>query len=157
MKEFSDFGAFARYLATLPALHNIAMHKASELSAKLVQDTAQGKMGNYQPRSGPFNKWSELADVTKQQRVELGFTENDPLLRTGALRDSITHEIDTLPPFITVAAIGSDSDIAVDQELGTNRIPPRPFLGPAMYENEQAIIHIVMDANADILEGKGLR
>jgi len=49
-----------------------------------------------------------------------------PWLRTGALRASIDHDTDG-----AVAVVGSSSDIAVDQELGTRAIPPRPFLAPA--------------------------
>jgi len=46
-----------------------------------------------------------------------------PWLRTGALRASIGHEVDG-----TVAVVGSSNDVAVDQELGTRTVPPRPFL-----------------------------
>jgi hypothetical protein len=44
-------------------------------------------------------------------------------LRTGALRDSIGHDVDG-----TTVIVGSLSDVAVDQELGTRTDPPRPFL-----------------------------
>jgi hypothetical protein len=46
-----------------------------------------------------------------------------PWLRTGMLRASIGHDIDGI-----VAVVGSSSDVAVDQELGTRTDPPRPFL-----------------------------
>ncbi len=46
-----------------------------------------------------------------------------PWLRTGGLRASIGHEVDG-----NVGVIGSSSDVAVDQELGTRSVPPRSFL-----------------------------
>jgi hypothetical protein len=52
-----------------------------------------------------------------------GEDHSAPWLRTGALRESIGHEVNG-----AVAVIGSSSDVAVDQELGTRAIPPRPFL-----------------------------
>ncbi len=49
-----------------------------------------------------------------------------PWLRTGTLRDSISATFDN-----ATAVVGSTSPVAVDQELGTATIPPRPFFGPA--------------------------
>lgn len=49
-----------------------------------------------------------------------------PALRTGALRASITQHADA-----SGAVIASISPVAVHQEFGTARIPPRPFLAPA--------------------------
>jgi len=49
-----------------------------------------------------------------------------PWLRSGALRDSLAHSVEE-----SQAVIGSDSEVAVDQELGTRSVPPRPFLAPA--------------------------
>ncbi len=58
-----------------------------------------------------------------------GFPANNPLLRSGELRDSITMRSDG-----NGAIIGSPLDIALYQENGTEHIPPRPFLGPAAGE-----------------------
>ncbi len=46
-----------------------------------------------------------------------------PWLRTGGLRDSITHKVED-----GAAVVGSTKPVAVFQELGTSAIPPRPFL-----------------------------
>jgi phage gpG-like protein len=57
-----------------------------------------------------------------------------PWLRTGSLRGSVSSQIDD-----ATALIGSDDPIAVDQELGTRTIPPRPFLSStAAAEGERA-------------------
>lgn len=48
-----------------------------------------------------------------------------PWARTGALRDSIAATANGLE-----AAVGSNDPAAAPQEMGTSRIPPRPFLAP---------------------------
>lgn len=105
-----------------------------------MKKTAKKKLGEYQEQAGPFVKWAELADSTKADRVRLGFSENDPLLRTGDLRDSIEHMVDE-----SEVQIGSNSDIAVYQELGTSHIPPRSFLGGAVADEIPAILDILGD------------
>lgn len=76
-------------------------------------------------------EWPALAPSTIAEKERLGYTgqvsATDPLLRTGAMRDSIKIEVEGLE-----MAVGSGDKIAAYQELGTKHIPPRPFLGPAM-------------------------
>ena len=43
------------------------------------------------------------------------------------MRDGIEHSVSD-----NTVTVGSELDIAEYQELGTDRIPPRPFIGPAM-------------------------
>ncbi len=131
MKEFSSFGAFGRHLAALAVVGEEVTHHIVENAAKIIQNDAQKKIGEYQDYAGPFAAWDELADSTKDDRVRLGFSENDPLLRTGELRDSITYDARG-----NEAAVGSDSIIAMYQELGTETIPARSFLGGAAYESK---------------------
>lgn len=78
-----------------------------------------------------------------------GFEENEPLLRTGELRDSIEHAVGA-----GEAAIGSNNDKAVWQELGTDKIPPRSFLGSAAVENAEAVKKIVGETIVIALVGK---
>lgn len=100
------------------------------LGGKVAQD-AKDLLGHYhRQNTGPFRPWKELAQSTKVERVYKGFTENEPLLRTGDLRDSISSV-----PTKTGFVVGSTSQIAVYEELGTTKIPPRSFLGLAMYRN----------------------
>ena len=106
-----------------------------------IENTAKNKIGHYQSESGPFQEWPELADSTKADRLNKGYDPDEPLLREGTLRDSIQHEVGGLE-----AVIGSKSDIAAYQEFGTNRIPPRPFIGPAAFENKEKIERIIGEA-----------
>lgn len=55
-----------------------------------------------------------------------GGTHDVPWLRSGALRDSIGHTTAGAE-----AVVGSRDPVAVYQECGTHRDPPRPFLAPA--------------------------
>lgn len=114
---------------TLPA----ARHHALEAAGQIVEDQAKAYLGTYDARP----EWQELADFTKEDRVAKGFPENEPLLRTGELRDSIHHVV-----VGNTAHVGSDDDKAVWQELGTVHIPPRSFLKSAVIASVQHIDHI---------------
>lgn len=118
--------------AILSAQH--AMHQA----AKVVQHDAQERIGQYQAATGPFDAWEELAESTQKDRVNKGYTPDDPLLRDGTLRDSI--EVEAAP---MEAVIGSKLDIAAYQEFGTATVPPRPFLGPAAFDNTEKIQKLI--------------
>lgn len=136
--DFGSLGQFATHLASLDvAVHHETKRGLSKVAA-IIEKEAKSELGVYQPGVGPFPAWQQLADATKQDRLRKGFTENDPLLRSGELRDSISHEVSGHE-----AVIGSTSDVAVFQELGTDKIPARPFLGPAGFKSEGAIRSIL--------------
>jgi hypothetical protein len=67
-------------------------------------------------------------------RERKGFSEDDPLLRTGEQRDSYEHDIDG-----KIAYIGSTLDKALYSELGTSKEPPRPVLLPSVTTNKEKI------------------
>ena len=112
-----------------------ALHKAADV----VQAEAKAEIGHYQDRAGPFEAWKELAETTKADRAAHGFAPNDPLLRTGELRDSIKTHVTVHGIGSGEAHIGSDSEIALFQEIGTRKIPPRSFLGGAIVRKLDAI------------------
>ncbi len=103
----------------------------------ILAERAKEYIGNYQ--SG----WAPLAQSTLDGwnghpgKIELGYAPPDnPLLREGNMRDSITGDAG-LVPFGARGVVGSDSKIALWQELGTVKsghqsIPPRPFLATAV-------------------------
>jgi phage gpG-like protein len=138
MRTFNSLGSFAAHLLSRDAAVAFAMQSGLEAVAQRVRDTAREELGTYQPAIGHFDAWPELADSTKADRVAKGFSENDPLLRSGELRESIKAAHNR-----TEAIVGSDSDVALYQELGTNRIPARPFLGPAVLHNEDFIKRVL--------------
>lgn len=143
MREFAGFGEFADYLLSLNAVQTVAVARALDESAALIEKDAKAEIGTYQEAVGPFPAWAPLAPSTVADRVRQGYAPDEPLLREGDLRDSITHETRGLD-----AVVGSNSDIAVYQELGTEHIPPRPFLGPAAVHDERAVVRKLAEAQA---------
>ncbi len=132
--QFTSFGAFALHLVTLQSQQLREQEKGLEKVATAIEKTAKSELGVYQPAAGPFSAWPALAESTKEDRSAKGFPADEPLLRTGTLRNSISHQVKG-----SHAAVGSTSEVMVAQELGTARIPPRPVLGPAAIRNKKVI------------------
>ena len=123
----------------MDALKTIVMAEAGlGRAAKMVQTDAKRRIGAYQDAVGPFSAWGPLAESTEAQKEAAGYSRDQPLLREGDLRDSIVTEHNAME-----AIIGSKMEIARYQEFGTDKIPPRPFIGPAGYENHEKIVKII--------------
>lgn len=161
--NFKDLGSFAVHLVELEIKQVAALHVGLRLIAQLVEASAKAELGTYQPEVGPFPAWQPLSDFTIEQRVKLGYTPDDPLLRSGALRHAITHDVGLLEAVIGVK-IGSGtnpegvelSEVAVWMEFGTRIAPPRPFLGPAAFHNHERIKRILGGAVLSGLLGGSL-
>jgi len=135
MKEFSSFGAFATHLAGIAAHDAAVDHEMMERIAVSVEKKAKEKIGEYQEQAGQFVAWAELAESTKEDRARQGYSENDPGLRSGEMRDSIEHMSS-----ITEAHVGSNDDNMVYFELGTVKQPPRSVLGGTLFEMAPEIV-----------------
>jgi hypothetical protein len=113
-----------RSAAELPALL-LAEHEHNALT---IAAEAAEYIGHELP------EWPPLAPSTVEQKQRLGYvgriSATDPLLRTGEMERSIEGRADA-DGFV----IGSSSKIALYQEMGTSRIPPRPFMALAMQRN----------------------
>lgn len=152
MKEFTSINQFVTHLVAMDAAVVVGLHNGLKQCAVAIEATAKSEFGVYQGEVGHFAGWAPLADATQADRVAKGFTPDDPLLRAGDLRDSVSHEIDALE-----AVVGSDSDVMVYQELGNERLPPRAVLGPAAIRNKALITRTLGHAVADgLLYGSGL-
>lgn len=118
----------------------LAIHEGIEGAAIVIEKAAKAQIGHYLDHDvGPFSEWEDLKDSTVEDKERQGYAPPDnPLLREGDLRDSITHETHGLE-----AIIGSKSKIAAYQEFGTEHIPPRPFIGPAAVESEHKIEELI--------------
>lgn len=121
-----DLERFARELSSASATIATGLEAGFRVIVKEIEETAKEEIGVYQPAYGPFDAWAPLAESTKADRIRSGYTEDDPLLRSGELRDSIESQIVGL-----AAIVGTKSEIGLWQEIGTSHIPPRPFIGPA--------------------------
>jgi phage gpG-like protein len=149
MRSFASPAAFALFATHLVERVERETRTSLEEAARVVQAEAKRSIGDYQPAAGPFAAWAPLAASTQQDRVAKGFTPNDPLLRTGALRDSIGRKVGQRE-----AVVGSDSPIAVYQELGTRTIPPRSFLGGAAVRKTDEVVGILGRRAMAVLRGE---
>lgn len=107
-------------------------HRALERCGKLVTREVYRVIGSYD------YGWPQLAESTQNQRESLGFEPNEPLLRTGRMRDTIWFKVQH-----NEVTIGTDDQIAIWQELGTSRIPPRPFLEGALKAKTPEVLEII--------------
>ena len=146
MASFADVAA--RIASMAAAMKDTQVDVLDEMATR-IQERAKEKIGHYQDESGPFNAWAQLKKSTQRERERHGYTPNDPLLRTGGLRDSIKKAI-----YGSFAVVGSDSMLAVYHEFGTHgpgvgpdgwHDPPRPFLGPAAYESREWVGEVVTE------------
>jgi len=121
-----DLDAFARSIAFASSAIAADLEVKFHGIVKEIEETAKEEIGVYQSAVGPFDAWSPLTESTIAGRISKGYSADEPLLRSGELRDSIESEVVGL-----AAIVGTKSDIGLWQEVGTDRIPPRPFIGPA--------------------------
>ena len=152
MIELHGFLELATKLGEVALAQHEMEHHALERAAKLVEKRAKEKIGEYQEQAGPFIAWPELADWTKEDRLKQGYTENDPGLRSGEMRDSIEHQV-----HVPEAHVGSDDDKLVWFELGTSKQPPRSVLGGAVVDEMEKICNIVGESAVAALVGKGVK
>jgi HK97 gp10 family phage protein len=131
MTEFSLTG-LATFLTEAMVEMDHAKHEALEKAAKIVEDGSKKAIGTYE-----FG-WPPLAESTLEKKAA-----DTPLLETGAMRDSIRHEVEG-----DTARIGSDLDYALYQEVGTSRIPPRSFLMQSAVHHRDEIVHEIGETMA---------
>lgn len=144
-REFTSFNALFTAMKhdvhTTIATSERIMHHAGEV----VKEHAQAQLGHYLDHGGPYpgEPWAPLAESTLARKAH-----DTPLVETGELHDSIevtaSHKHAEIGVKSRIGARGIDiGDIAVWQEYGTARIPPRPFMGPALHENQKEIVEMI--------------
>lgn len=130
---------FAKFLGEMAEKAEEPAHRELDKAARIVQRRAKKDIGHYQQNTGPFASWAPLAASTIADKQRQGYAPPDsPLLREGNLRDSIERRVEG-----NEAVVGSDSEVAVFQELGTQTIPPRSFLGVAAFQEAEAVAHVL--------------
>jgi hypothetical protein len=153
MKEFTSLEAFAMHIGELVVKEKLAEVAALNKAAKLVQKEAKAELGTYQSEIGDIMGWAELADSTKADRLRQGYTENDPGLRSGEMRDSIqTTTMEGEGGY--VAYVGSDDQNMVYFELGTEKQPPRSVLAGSALRKEKEVHEIIGQAVHNVLMGR---
>lgn len=138
MKNFTSLGQFAAHLAKLSAVGPEVVNLAADKCGKVVEESAKAEIGNpwmYGRQFGDFPQWEPLADSTEAEKARKGYPADAPLLRTGEMRDSISHTAEG-----GKVVVGAEDEKMVYHEFGTEHIPPRPVLGPALYMNQNRIL-----------------
>lgn len=124
---------------------------ALEKVGHIIERRAKVKIGEYQAEAGPFAAWAELADSTKADRVRQGYSEDEPGLRSGGMRDSIESTVE-----VPEVQTGSNDDKLVFFEMGTRNQPPRSVLGGAVVDEMDKIIDTIGHAVHASLIGEGV-
>lgn len=149
MKSFGSLMDMSLHLAAQVPVIALELERGLGRVAKVIEDKAKAEIGHYQDAAGPFPAWPLLADSTEDEKAKAGYPTDAPLLRTGEMRESITHEVHGLE-----AVIGSPDERMVYHEFGTSHMPARPVLGPAAFTSKDAIIKLVGAAAVAGLIGK---
>ena len=135
---------FAAHLAGAAARSKTLEHQLLQRVGELVEERAKSYLGHEQ------DGWPALAESTIADKERHGYPTPSPLLRDGELRDSVHHAVDGHR-----VVIGSTSEIAVYQELGTEHIPPRPFLARSALESEPEIRRMAAELGKRIIISRG--
>ena len=165
MKGFEDLGVFAAFLAARALEVKLAARHGLREGAALVREDARSRIGTYQSAVGPFAGWAPLSEKTQLQRERLGFTPDDPLARNLELHKHITagQEGDLAVVGVQFEQVGDGSKanptrnigyVAMEQELGGEWAPPRPFLGPAGFTQGEKVAHMIAQAVTLSLAGE---
>jgi hypothetical protein len=141
-KELSLLGAIELF-ATMGLEMEHENHRILERCGKLVTHEVYRVIGTYE------YGWPQLAETTQDERASQGFEPNDPLLRTGRMRDTIWYKVGH-----DEVQIGSDDKILAWQELGTSRIPPRPVLEGALKQKTPEVLKVIGRAVVGKLSGE---
>lgn len=114
--------ALADHFAELAATSDIKVALTAHICAENTRRRAHDIFGDPQ-------KLQTLAESTQAERERLGYPANEPLVRTGELRDSLKVEAEG-----PIAVVGSELEMMAWHEFGTSRTPSRPVLGIATTE-----------------------
>lgn len=169
-----DFNSLIEKLVAAPEAVRNQVENEMKKSAVMVRDEAVKKFGTYQPGVGDLPAWAKLKKSTISQKEEAGSEGDDPLIGhsnshgkkiwEAPLSRSIGYKVDGLN-----AAVGTDDPLGEIHEYGapdtsgehaksaagknhTSVIPPRPFLRPALYENQDKIKDNIKEGLQDALK-----
>jgi phage gpG-like protein len=117
-------GGFAAFLTGAIVEMKAHKHHALEEAAKIIEKDAKSLIGSHEAG------WPPLQPETIARKK----TGDSPLLETGELRESIQHTV-----VGDKAYVGSNSDKAVHNFLGTSKIPARDPLVPAAMRCEAEV------------------
>jgi hypothetical protein len=158
MMKLNSLGALADVLEARSAAAVKATRTALREGAELVKVAARDCIGKYQPAKGDIPAWAPLSAATQADRVSKGFMPDDPLLRTGALRDAI--EIRPVGDDAMLVGVFDPEleTIAAAMEFGyfnvrANRVvPPRSFIRGTVSEQGGIVAALIGRAFIESME-----
>lgn len=102
---------------------------------------------------GDENRLRPLTDATQTERLRLGYSGNDPLVRSGEMKDSI--QLEHAPLF---SAVGTESPLAPLHEFGFfnvrtgEMVAPRPAWQMALSKTEPLAVNVLAGTTAKLLK-----
>jgi len=152
MKKFRSIAEFRAYEPVLLAALTEGVHTGVKKGAHLLQQEIEVELGTYQEAIGPYEAWQDLAERTKTERVKAGYTEDDPLRASGELAGTFGSRVEG-----NRASVGSDDPVAIYQENGTEKIPPRSAIGGAAMRMQDKVAETIAEHAVWALRGLGPR
>jgi HK97 gp10 family phage protein len=140
-REFTSFTALAQTMRNDVRSKIAHSEKIMRGAGNIVKEHAQAQLGHYLDHGGPYpgEPWAPLKASTIARKGH-----DTPLIDTGELHDSIEvtakHNHAEIGVKSAIGSSGKDiGDIAVWMEFGTVHISPRPFMGPALHEEQKEV------------------
>ena len=137
-----NLGGLVAHLLTVKADMRVAEEVCLEKACRMIEKDAKAAIGTY------LFGWTPLKPETIARKAR----GDTPLLETGALRDSIEHNVDADG---RDAYVGTDDPVAKYHEFGTSKIPARPFLSAAAMRQEDKIHTMIQRAISAALASGG--
>ena len=149
-RDFKTVAEFATFLGRRAGEHKIPLELAAR-EASIILERRVKKI------YGDNTKLAHLAPATVQERIDLGYSPDDPLLRTGEL---LRDKVERFHSGMT-AAVGTHEIINAYHEFGYvnartgTSVPPRPVFKIALEEMEEDVEILLQAAAGRLLEGMG--
>lgn len=135
MKRLSSLADLADHLDATAFKVGVAPFETAKITAPVLAQSVKDVFGHDPPLA-------TLAESTQIERANLGYSPNEPLVRTGETRESV----ESIAVF-NLAATGSTDPLARCAEDGSPNRPPRPvfLIGgrlalPVVYRIFRAIV-----------------
>ncbi len=141
MPDFSSLAEFAGFLTRLTVGYDQIQQEQMERACRVVQTEIRAAIGSH--------RFTPLAASTVAKKGH-----DDQLRETGELRGEIAYTV-TRAGLGVAGEIGSNLERAVYLELGTSKMPPRPFLSDSAHRREAEVVSILGQGAIRGLTGRG--
>ena len=120
--------------------------------AESVVETGRQRIEGTFGQSPPL---APLQDSTIAEKARMGAPQpDDPLILSGAYRASFHSEVKPIGIGIVEGQIATDDPVAVWQEFGTSKMPPRPVVRDGITAAEPETLAIIKAGAREIATGE---